>query len=284
MIADRLRRVAEELLGRLDETDDLVAVGIGGSVARGTADRWSDLELGFFWREPVSTGERTTWLSSLGRDLTDQHDLTGPPWSAGETLTWDDVSVDLVHRDLPGIEHELTLLLDEHDPHPRRSQLASVLTSLIPLRGDEQLAAWKTRLVTYPEELRRRVVEEHLFLTRAGIELHRARRDGFLFRHALTEHQRRLVILLLALNRAWHPGYKRLSTTLAGLSIAPSDLVARFEETLDAEPDRAWTVMRSLIDDVLELIEEQLPTLDVAAARASFERVLRPTLADELDR
>lgn len=44
--------IAERVAQQYAQIPDVVAVMIGGSTARGHADKFSDIELGVFWKRP----------------------------------------------------------------------------------------------------------------------------------------------------------------------------------------------------------------------------------------
>jgi predicted nucleotidyltransferase len=52
------RQMVRPVLDRYAAVDGVDAVMLGGSTARGDADRWSDVEVGVFWRRAPTTAER----------------------------------------------------------------------------------------------------------------------------------------------------------------------------------------------------------------------------------
>ena len=52
------RQVVRPLLDWYAALDGVDAVMLGGSTARGDADRWSDVEVGVFWERPPTAAQR----------------------------------------------------------------------------------------------------------------------------------------------------------------------------------------------------------------------------------
>ena len=63
------REIGEKIGSVYAENRKVAAVILGGSTARGHADRYSDIELGVFWRTPPSDEERQAETDRMGVDL-----------------------------------------------------------------------------------------------------------------------------------------------------------------------------------------------------------------------
>ena len=50
---------------------------LGGSVARGQADRYSDIELSVVWREPPTEADRAAAISAAAGDLVTLYPVEG---------------------------------------------------------------------------------------------------------------------------------------------------------------------------------------------------------------
>ncbi len=61
--------MAQRLASIYTENPDVKAIIVGGSMARGFADKYSDLEIGFFWSKPPSDKDRKTAIEQMGGDL-----------------------------------------------------------------------------------------------------------------------------------------------------------------------------------------------------------------------
>src|SRR5215216_2716534 len=76
----------------------VAAVMVGGSVARGLADRYSDLELGIFWAAPPPDAERLAAIDQLGGALFGPRSFrsyaTDPEWVVSEHFKVEEVEID----------------------------------------------------------------------------------------------------------------------------------------------------------------------------------------------
>ena len=62
-------RAALRVAAAYGPAPNLAVVAVAGSVGAGLADRWSDLELDCYWREPASDEDRRKPILVLGADL-----------------------------------------------------------------------------------------------------------------------------------------------------------------------------------------------------------------------
>ncbi len=104
--------LAREVAGRVGALDGVVAVTLGGSLARGRADARSDVDLGIYYDpgRPFSVGA----LRELSAELGDRHapELVGfggwGPWINGGAWTRiRGVKLDLLYRDLRLVDRVL---------------------------------------------------------------------------------------------------------------------------------------------------------------------------------
>lgn len=133
------------------------------------------------------------------------------------------------------------------------------IATCVPVADDGSLASLRSRLATYPEPTRRRILAETPQVLRACLEqLARARQRGDVL---MTAHRRASVQalwfnMLFALNRAYHPGEKRLLEHAARLEVVPADAVERWREAqlLRADDARLPQALAGLADDLLAMV------------------------------
>lgn len=120
----------------------VTAVILGGSVARGHADRYSDIELGVFWGKPPTDKDRQTAADAFPGDLIRLY-----PYDAVEEVWSDDFILGRAHPDQPrsGVLVEVvhyttdTLLrtfdavLKDYNPDPLKQNLIAGVVDSIPL-------------------------------------------------------------------------------------------------------------------------------------------------------
>lgn len=81
--------------------------------------------------------------------------------------------------------------------------------------------------------------------------------------------------MLLAVNRVYFFGLKSLEAAAARLAAAPPELVSRIRAAYAAEPWHAEVLLRQVVEETDDSVEQRLPAVDVARLREIF-RYRRP--------
>ncbi len=255
-------------------------VALTGSVARGTADRHSDVELDFWVSDLPGKDAVQSWLAAVGAT-----EVSPGSWDEDPTgFIW------IVCR-FAGFWFELGWALDEqfdglvgrlaqggYTDH-LRLQMGQTVQEAIPLRSHGLLERWKNKLDTYPAGLRERIAAEqtavwgdpHVPDVRWGLAA-REQRLGLALR--FTWDMENLLRLLFALNEVWDRDLKWTDESTLGLAMRPAQLVRRIDESFRFEDlRRSVEVEQRLIVEALELaVDAGLP---VAAALASMRAGLQ---------
>jgi hypothetical protein len=283
--ANALRR---DHAGRIAATyaaePNVAAVLLGGSTARGDADRFSDLELGVFWQERPTDEDRTAAITRASGDL----ELLYPydadwrawydAWKVGRRngVPRTGISVESVHVTIETVEWALEGAITQHDPSDVIQLLLSALVDGVPLHGHEFLEQARTAATTYPEALARAVVERHGQIDHFWrFEMFRARDNPLLAHEAMVDIHRRVLRMLLAVNRVYFFGFKSLEAVTARLVAAPPELVPRIRAAYTAEPLDAEELLRQVVEETYDIVEQRLPAVDLARLREIF-RYRRP--------
>jgi predicted nucleotidyltransferase len=261
--------LAREVATRIGALDGVVAVTLGGSLARGRADRRSDVDLGLYYdpARPFSV-ER---LRALATQLDDRHapELVGfggwGPWINGGAWTLvHGVKVDLLYRDLRLVDRVLddcaagrtTCAYQPGHPHGfhSHSYAGEVHHGLALHDPAGALAGRKARTSPYPPALRREILRRYLWeadfavTTAAGAA---GRRDlayvsGCLFRAVAC-----LVQVLFALNERWFVNEKGAVAEAAGLPRTPPGFAAGVDAVLSGlrpEPAQLEAALQATAD------------------------------------
>ena len=220
------------------------AVALGGSRATGLADPGSDVDLYVYAAaEPPRLARAALVAAEGGREA----EIGRSPFEPGDE--WADggtgLGVDVMFRTPAFIEDELDRVLVRHEARAGYSTCLwhNVLTSrpLFDRRG--LYAALQARAgASYPEPLRRAVVARNLPLLQSarssfGHQLARAeaRGDGVAVNHRSAAFLASAFDVLFALNRAPHPGEKRILAHLRGVGLLlPPGLDAQVAALLSA--------------------------------------------------
>ena len=111
-------QLARRIAAAYSPDPDVAAVEVGGSTARGTADRHSDVEIGVFWRAAPTVAARDAAYTRAGGTALQRY-----PWDAdiaedAEEFLVAGVKVDVSHRSLAAVRARINRRRPIHDQPP----------------------------------------------------------------------------------------------------------------------------------------------------------------------
>jgi predicted nucleotidyltransferase len=289
--ASRWRQaIAREVAPIYAINPNVAATIIGGSVARGHADEYSDIELGVFWHKPPTDTDRERASEQI------YHHLHGDlvclyPYEAREAVWCDDymigraapdqsksgVLVEVVHYTVKFIDHTLDSVLYQFNADENAHNLLAGIADGIPLNGVDFVTRWKKRAANYPDELAIAVVKRHATIDhfwRWQMLLKRSENLLLLYQ-SFNQIEQQLLHVLLGLNRVYYFGFKWLDVVVARLRIAPPQLARRLKQVYQLSPSDGAQRLAALVEETYDLVEQHLPTIDVDHLRHVF-RYQRP--------
>jgi hypothetical protein len=245
------------------------AVVVAGSVARGYADRYSDIELDVFWAEPPSDDERRAAALHLGAT-----DLLLWPYEQDE---WSEmyfvagVKVELSQFLTSTMEHYLSEVIDGAATDPDKQMLIASIQHGIPLHDGTLIERWKTRATHYPDALARAMVAQHLRFDSAWYAYEMlADRDDLVFLYDLCCGMEKCLLgMLMGLNRIYtpHARYKWMDQLIAEMRVCPSDLALRLKQVFRMAPRTGTRLLHELALETVGLVDEHMPEVDTTEAR-----------------
>jgi hypothetical protein len=257
-------------LAYVDHSNVRVVI-VGGSISRGCADHYSDLEIGVFWSNIPSPDERKAASEGVGGDLWafdrepgNEHYGLSEVVIQGKNYTGT-AMISTQHLTVTDVELCLSDVIDRYDTSVHKQVLLSAIRHAIPLYGAELLKEWQTRAATYPDELAIKVIQENLwfgpwFWPEAYIE-----RDDILvlFQHFVWIEQCILKVLA-GLNRIYYPSseYKWMDEVIGEMKIAPLHLSSRLKQVFRVGSQEGWRQLKGLINETIALVEAHLPEVD----------------------
>jgi hypothetical protein len=238
----------------------VAAVLIAGSASRGDADRDSDVELMVAWAQPPSEAQRRQIVEPLAADhrLFDFDD----DWECWQ----EDLFIGRSEKDAPSsgvlievvgqlasvIERRLDDVVQHFEPNLEKQSTIHALLNGIPLHGEELIRSWRAKAEPYPRGLTVAMVDRF------------AQIDYF------ADWERFLARGQKALNGCYNYKFKWIERVVGELAVAPHDLAARLRSVLTDDVPAGAETLRQMVEEVYDLVEAQLPEIDVARLRSIF--------------
>lgn len=285
--ASRWRYDIAKHLAQLYSTNPrIAAVILGGSTARGHADRYSDVELGVFWHHDPTHLERQTVIQSADADLIRLYD-----YDQDEQVWCDDfmigrdaseephtgLLVEVSHYTTDFMAQTLHQVLNEYATHELSHNLISGVVDSLPLYGSNLIQAWQKQAAQYPRPLAVAIVQKHAVIDhfwRWEMYLERGENLPLIYQSFAQIHQR-LLHVLLGLNRVYYFGFKWIEEVDSRLKIKPNDLLLKLRHPYESLPAEGAQQIIRLVEDIYDLVETHLPEINIERLREIF-RYRRP--------
>ncbi len=268
------RQMVRPVLDWYAAVDGVDAVMLGGSTARGDADRWSDVEVGVFWQRPPTPAERRAVAGATDVRLVN---VDGPPWD--DHLYLGELMVEVAHTLTETVESALDELL-KGKPDGQVMQLAQGLIDGREVIGPraELVARWQERVATYPRDLALAVVRHNGNIEKFWRwQMFFERDNPLLVAREFVRMTNQLLNVLYALNGRYSGhvlAFKRLDAL--DLPLAPPVLATRLRAVFDRPAPEGAQTLHDLIEETFDLVEHHLPEVDVAALRTTFRSNRKP--------
>lgn len=281
-LASRWRfALAHALAARYARNAHVAGVLVGGSTARGQADRFSDLELMVLWSTPPSDDDRRAVVDAVGGDL---HRLY--PYDEAAAV-WEDVYflgrdtadraksgclVEVSHHRVATLNARVGHVVDQAGADEALLNLMAGIADGHILAGEPVILPLQDRLARYPDALQQAVVRRYGYIDHFWRwEMYAARRNNVPEAYALfTTVVHRVVHLLLAVNRRYFGGWKWLASMVEQCPLAPERAVERIQTIYQVPLREGAPLLAHLVDDTFDLVERHVVGVDVAGMRALF--------------
>ena len=252
---------------------------LGGSVAQGVADRWSDIDTVVYWdtidRDWLETpraaegGSRFTWVEHY------------PGNACLEQYRFGTVKADVAHVRLGWLDELIDGTLSGDSFDTTSLDVLRGLRESIVLFGEERYEPLRARTLDFPDSLRRALVEAHLKFTPSWIYdgMGRDRGDLVVFYEYVLATMRNVVGVLAGLNRVYvaPEKLKRVGAVVSRMELTPPDAAARLDALLDLPRERVRPELDDLVGATLELVDVHLPEVDTTRARELWSLPAEPS-------
>ncbi|OFD62762.1 hypothetical protein BWGOE6_18250 [Bacillus mycoides] len=262
-----LKEKAIEISEIYRENPKVEAIILAGSVARKLEDEHSDIELHILWSAPPEDEERQNPIHSIGGTILSYYSYEEEEWS--ETyLTKEGIKLEISNFLTVTVEKVISEVVEQYDINYEKQCIVSSVDDGVSLYGEVKVHTLKDRVETYPEELAKRMISENLWFSKRwhNREALLKRKDWLMLYDVICEVQRDLFGVLFGLNRMYvhHPAFKWMPYNVERMSIKPENLYERMANTLIRKPEYSVQELEVLIEEVLHLVEQYAPKLNIA--------------------
>jgi predicted nucleotidyltransferase len=277
-LSSNQRALVQGLLDALEQVPGFQGAVLGGSYARGRARVDSDIDLGVYYSEASPLCVRTirgiaNQLDGSVNPIVSELFEWGPWVNGGAWLTIHGQRVDLIYRSLEHVERVISdaangkyeLHFGQQPPFGYFSPtyLGELSIAVVLLDPWGHIAGLKSRLVEYPEALRRQVVQDYLwsveFALHAFAPKFAMQGEVFLTASTIARCIHALVLVLFALNRRYLLNDKTALLEVSDFPLRPRDFRKRVEALLSsvgarlAELEHSVSLMNALFEEVVAL-------------------------------
>lgn len=253
------KEIQEKLRDVEFEGPELMAMAVGGSVSRGQADAFSDLELLCFWDVFPDVDTRMKLIEAIGAKLIFpvDDDLNE------DNLFLSDIQVDILHNTIDYYDNMIEDAWEFHLADYQTLGFLDTITYAYPLFGEDILDVWKEKTLNYPRALAINVIYDNLVkLHNGNIELYIQRDNPTEFYAQMVTIQRKLFNILSALNKTYAGGYKWMYPELENMENTPINIANRFKQMLAGNKFEAIEDLYALVFETLFLVKNNFPEID----------------------
>ncbi len=252
--------------------DEVAAVGLTGSSARGKRDEMSDLDIAVFASGELPDPEtRKCRYATCGISDIAYFDVDFEV-SRSDGLQIDDMDCGFIWMSLPEARAFLRSLTEDFDCDEFLPGGLLVMRPL--LDPDETIASLMASVPSYPDARARHRIAKSLSEAHFSIHvlawLQKAamRNDHFSFLKNEYEVLDNFFTALFALNHQWYSHEKRLTEIVRGFEVAPRDVGDRIESIIMhkngcEDLSRCQQAIKGLFADFANVSRERLPGLEV---------------------
>ena len=253
-------------------SDEIIRIQAGGSLARGSADQYSDIELVF-----ISESEQASFINEQLKKLPRVGTLEN--LLEINQLYYQSTQLDCIF--MTRSEYlELCHFFAEAprvDPGFQAIIAAQINPTVYYQRAEAPLAV---ETIIYSQSYAQRVIAYGLKqILLNNLSIHFARQDFVMLQHSLLNFTRGYLIILFALNYQFLAGYKHLEHQIQKLEEAPQQIWQRLQELPSLSPTELFKAMQDLWHELVQLAQagkhfsELPPTLDFNSLRQTAPRV-----------
>jgi|GEM_PF-712429 len=264
---ERLENVAQEISGSVAKPPKLQAILLQGSVAKGLADAYSDIELMCIWSAEPTPEERTELFASLGLRALSDEDLENGEWCS--SFSYKQIKVDICHDDISLLQHTIDDVMNARVTSIASQTLLASIQDAKPLHGQVFFDGLVASFADYPEALAIKCIKVNASFQEWSMRNALYERgDTVALHHLVDLTSLQMLRLLYAVNRVYLRNYNfKWIDQLDQLKLKPADLKDRLRSILSGHvTESSLRELTALLEETLRIASERYPDLDLVQA------------------
>ena len=276
-----LLKLAKQITVPYTKLPTCQAVMITGSVAKGLADFYSDIDMTIYYEgelPPMTEFDRIRVENGGG----DTKWMIGDHAAGSFAAAYDvkGIEVQIGHTTFVEWDKQIAVVLEQHNiDTPLHKAMEGTLNS-IALFGEEHMDRWKARIRAYPDELAEAMVRKNLqFFPVWGLLPHFETRDSNLwFNQILVEASQHMIGALAGLNRLYFTTFqfKRMGYFIDQMTLKPDNFAQRIDGLFGSDLQTAAFELEKLVEETIGLIETHMPQVDTSLAKRRIGWRIQP--------
>lgn len=246
----------------------LAALVVAGSVGRGWADEWSDIELDLFWHEPPTDDDRKSVIQALKGEMVYYYPLQEDEWS--DAYFVNGLKFEISSFLVSTLDRYIADVIERYDTTTEKHLRLAAIQNSIVLYGHALIQEWRASIAGYPEPVAEKIIRDNVeFGGWSSVEFAFARGDLLMAYDLMTKTQKQVMTVLLALNRIYmgHPRGKWLEHVADAMKHKPAHLADRMRFALSAGSVEGAQSMNSVLAETFDLVVGQFPQIDLTEIR-----------------
>lgn len=261
--------LAEQIAAAYAQNPKTAAIMIAGSVGRGRADRYSDIEIDVYYMAAPTVAERIAAVEGAGA-IVESLDEDEDEWE--EQMLLGGVHAATSTFLVSTLERYLSEVVDQGQIAPSAQMRLHSLLNAQPVWGHELAEQWRAKARHYPDTLARAMLHENLRFAGFGYgeEMLAARDDQLQLYSDFVKVEQQILKALLGLNHIYlmtPEALKWMDENIEAMAIRPVDLSGRLKRAFHVEPIAGVQLLKSVIGEVFDLVEQHVPDFDVTPYR-----------------
>lgn len=269
-----LQQVAEQLATYYGKNEKVEAVILGGSVAKGWEDSYSDIELLVLWAEAPADEDRKKPIQAVDGKILSFEAFDEGEWS--EAYVTKGIKLEISSYLTSTITDWLKDVVDDFDDDVNKQMVASLLVTGKSLYGGDVFKYLHKKAIAYPAQLGKNMVANHIDLGNSwsNREVLLVRGDWFMLRAVMLSVQSKVLAQLFGLNRVYlqHPLYKWQKKCVETMYIKPEGFIERMEKVILSHPAEGLPILETLVKDLIKLITIHEPSIQIDQKRIGYLR------------